>query len=55
MMASLPGASAAATMRLLGHSPYKAAVRYQGLVDGRDATIAENLSMLWKESSSGGM
>jgi hypothetical protein len=45
---------AAETMWRLGHSSYRAAVRYQGLVDGRAATIAENLSKLWKESSSGG-
>src|SRR4029077_4656006 len=52
-MASLAGASAAETMRRLGHSSYRAAVRYQGLADGRDTTISENLSKLWKESSSG--
>ena len=53
-MASLAGASAAETMRRLGHSSYRAAVRYQGVADGRDTTISENLSKLWKESSSGG-
>ena len=46
MLAAEAGASLADQMKRLRHSTHGAALRYQHAVDGRDAELAERMSLL---------